>query len=432
MAAAFPPLVVPSAKHLDISEEGKYKKFEDFLDHYTKTFKCEALSIDKITKHVFEENANLFLKGDIHGDLDALNKYLEHLFQSGYLEKLSEEKGDYKIIAEKNVVLGFLGDYIDKGEDSIGVLEVVMRLKLNNPDSVILIRGNHEGEECFNRHEGSLQKYCTINPSFKSKLLQCFSHFPTCSYVGVKYIDEKGKVKIKYVCLSHGTIDPTINISDFLQTANMQEQLILNERKIEASVFSEVIAGFKNKFQSPIDFFDDTVKFLVKNPNEILFNKFLITQLKEEFKEIQYDKLFKEAQLYVSALKINEFIKSNLELFERHNYYKASVFSFADVTNLNRGLVVGEDVVQNYFNLINNDNFNVALLRLGHAHIIRDLTFENELYLIRVLPATYSFCFKWKDYDLDYAETFDKHFDALHLVLKEGITEATINLNRGI
>lgn len=38
----------------------------------------------------------------------------------------------------------FLGDYVDRGPDSLGVLEAVLALKLQFPGRVYLLRGNHE------------------------------------------------------------------------------------------------------------------------------------------------------------------------------------------------------------------------------------------------------------------------------------------------
>lgn len=46
----------------------------------------------------------------------------------------------------------FLGDYIDRGYESLDVLEKVFSLKIAEPDKIILLRGNHELKET-NRFE---------------------------------------------------------------------------------------------------------------------------------------------------------------------------------------------------------------------------------------------------------------------------------------
>ncbi len=66
-----------------------------------------------------------FVISDIHGCLDKLERLIEHL------------RDDIK---ERTVI--FLGDYIDRGPDSCGVVEFVMELKKNT--DVVLLKGNHE------------------------------------------------------------------------------------------------------------------------------------------------------------------------------------------------------------------------------------------------------------------------------------------------
>lgn len=63
--------------------------------------------------------------GDIHGCLSALNFLLDEV------EPCAEDR------------LIFLGDYVDRGPDSRGVIERLLRLREQHPRSVFL-RGNHE------------------------------------------------------------------------------------------------------------------------------------------------------------------------------------------------------------------------------------------------------------------------------------------------
>lgn len=72
--------------------------------------------------------------GDIHADPEAIISAVE---QSGFVEDM--EGGN------KEKVLIFKGDYANRGEDSIGALNLVLKLKEKYPDNVILLRGNHEG-----------------------------------------------------------------------------------------------------------------------------------------------------------------------------------------------------------------------------------------------------------------------------------------------
>lgn len=68
-----------------------------------------------------------FAIGDIHGDLAALDKLFTRL---------------PPMTPEDTIV--FLGDYIDRGPDSAGVVARVRQLTEQGPAKVIALRGNHE------------------------------------------------------------------------------------------------------------------------------------------------------------------------------------------------------------------------------------------------------------------------------------------------
>jgi protein phosphatase len=70
--------------------------------------------------------------GDLHGDLESLIQILQ---ESNYLQRMKKAS---------DTVLIFLGDYGDRGQCSAEVYYVVLRLKLNYPEQVVLMRGNHE------------------------------------------------------------------------------------------------------------------------------------------------------------------------------------------------------------------------------------------------------------------------------------------------
>lgn len=67
--------------------------------------------------------------GDIHGSLQKLRE----------LMTLCERHADGRPAA-----FIFLGDYIDRGPDSRGVIEALIDLKSRQPDRVIALKGNHE------------------------------------------------------------------------------------------------------------------------------------------------------------------------------------------------------------------------------------------------------------------------------------------------
>jgi len=71
--------------------------------------------------------------GDIHGDLDSLSE----IFRRIDLDKISKE----------NTAIVFLGDYGDRGDKSVEVYYLLLKLKLKLRHKIVLLRGNHEGPD---------------------------------------------------------------------------------------------------------------------------------------------------------------------------------------------------------------------------------------------------------------------------------------------
>ena len=71
----------------------------------------------------------IMLIGDIHGNLDALE----------FIIAMRKKLGCKKIL--------FLGDYVDRGTEGTEVLIELFRMKLEEPEDVFLLRGNHESAD---------------------------------------------------------------------------------------------------------------------------------------------------------------------------------------------------------------------------------------------------------------------------------------------
>jgi len=74
---------------------------------------------------------NLVIVGDLHGDFKSLLLILHAIKYENFLSNANNK-------------LIFLGDYADKGIHSLEVLNNIIQLKCRYPDSVVLMRGNHE------------------------------------------------------------------------------------------------------------------------------------------------------------------------------------------------------------------------------------------------------------------------------------------------
>lgn len=97
-----------------------------------------------------------FAIGDIHGDGAALSRLLDRL---------------PPVTAEDTLL--FVGDYVDRGPDSLGVVERVKALVAASPAKVVALRGNHEDQwvACLDtpdyaflvpRANGCVDMYCSV------------------------------------------------------------------------------------------------------------------------------------------------------------------------------------------------------------------------------------------------------------------------------
>lgn len=79
------------------------------------------------------EGLALFVIGDIHGRLDLLNNLLKKI------DNISSDK-------DTKLLFIFVGDYVDRGPDSKGVIDRLLALAegQNDQREVVFLRGNHE------------------------------------------------------------------------------------------------------------------------------------------------------------------------------------------------------------------------------------------------------------------------------------------------
>jgi len=94
--------------------------WEDLLEKAGSVFGKETRLI-----HLPSQGKVVFV-GDTHGDLDASQQVIQR-----YLEK------PYRIV--------FLGDYVDRGSYSKENIQYLLGLKLEHPEEIFLLAGNHEG-----------------------------------------------------------------------------------------------------------------------------------------------------------------------------------------------------------------------------------------------------------------------------------------------
>jgi protein phosphatase len=173
----------------------------------------------KIHKGKIKENCiwlqipeNLVIIGDIHGDLGSLYKILDEI--------------NFKIfLTNKDNKIIFLGDYIDRGTNSVAVLYTICKLKQMYSSSVILMRGNHEASEDFpfQSHDlpQKIKEYfgSDKNDTTYSLVLSFFRALPVMTIIENQLL------------IVHGGLQPHVNesIEDMCFPSNRNNTLLLLE-----------------------------------------------------------------------------------------------------------------------------------------------------------------------------------------------------------
>ncbi|MBM4307706.1 MAG: hypothetical protein FJ123_13335 [Deltaproteobacteria bacterium] len=98
--------------------------------------------------------------GDTHGDLDASEQVVRH-----YLKR------PYRIV--------FLGDYVDRGDDSEENINYLLRMKVEHPEEIYLLSGNHEGHMMKELRPANF--WDSLSPNERERYGQVFSRLPLCA-----------------------------------------------------------------------------------------------------------------------------------------------------------------------------------------------------------------------------------------------------------
>jgi len=115
-------------------------RFFDVIENYSEQQIIELIrEVEKILETednlIYIPKGKTMVVGDLHGDLETLNKIITTFF------------------TKKFKTLLFLGDFVDRGAKQVEVVNVLFYYKRLIPNRLILIRGNHE-DPIINRQYG--------------------------------------------------------------------------------------------------------------------------------------------------------------------------------------------------------------------------------------------------------------------------------------
>jgi predicted phosphodiesterase len=160
---------------------------------------------------------DLVVVSDLHGDPKSLFQILSEIDYEQFLSNRMNK-------------LVFLGDYIDRGSDSISVMYSVCHLKGTYPESVILMRGNHEAaaEFPFSPHDFPYEiedRFGNRAKEIYKKLLSVFTQLTLATLVRHNLL------------LVHGGL-PTEDVT----TANFRRSIAFaHKNQVRSRVFEELL-----------------------------------------------------------------------------------------------------------------------------------------------------------------------------------------------
>jgi len=126
----------------------------------------------------------VFICGDIHGQYTDLLK----IFQvAGFVPE--------------NKFL-FLGDYVDRGDQSVEVIGLLLLLKIRYPNHVYLLRGNHESPEMTEQFGFAAELHKKLDDSIFNDFMNVFDHLPIAAIIG------------NQIFAVHGGLSPSIESLD--------------------------------------------------------------------------------------------------------------------------------------------------------------------------------------------------------------------------
>ena len=177
----------------------------------------ELLDEDNLIRKDWE---NFIVVGDTHGYLSATLVPVERAISSG-------------------MPLVFLGDYVDRGPKQLENLSYILGLKIQRPEKVILLRGNHE-QQNLNRRYGfynTLLKRYSID--LYDKILSLYDNLSLMAVINDDNLMVHGGIP--------SGIDNLEEINELTSNDNRYKEVFWNdpEEGIQGFKFNYMRGGYK-------------------------------------------------------------------------------------------------------------------------------------------------------------------------------------------
>ncbi|EDW00878.1 serine/threonine-protein phosphatase alpha-3 isoform [Drosophila grimshawi] len=151
---------------------GKLQAFRKMKQQRVPLFEQDLFNLCHFARQIFLDEPMLLsleapfrIVGDIHGQFGDLLRIMEHC---GYPPEVSYL---------------FLGDYVDRGKNSVETISLLLALKIKYPAHIYLLRGNHESQT-INRVYGFFDE-CKRRYTIKlwKRFVDCYNCMPVAAIV---------------------------------------------------------------------------------------------------------------------------------------------------------------------------------------------------------------------------------------------------------
>lgn len=143
----------------------------------------------------------LFVRADIHSDVATVIGQLEVLQAEGFLDAEYRCKEGFHML--------FLGDFCDRGQNDIETLTVLLKFRMENPNAVHLIRGNHE--DLSTQIDGNFSEEWRLLLRQSVLFSTFYNSLPVAICAGDMNATEKGRRE--FIHFSHGSVQTSLDLS---------------------------------------------------------------------------------------------------------------------------------------------------------------------------------------------------------------------------
>lgn len=255
-------------------------------------------------KKIINSFSHVFFVGDLHGDAELLILFMLDLQHRGFL------LADYTLAPNCYVI--FTGDYVDRGPYSLDALAWPMYLKINNPEQVIMQRGNHEEhtQAIPDSHMHAVINTITSDPQEQKQLMlllnKAYNLMPTALFFGIENTQTR---QTDYIMSAHAGLELSYLPHKLLSSATAHYEFIpFNELytidQMRASV-ANTILHHPSTFIKPAQFAQTELGLLwsdfFENADAYRMNEFGIPELRLQIGKPVVDAYFAAACKDVNA-----------------------------------------------------------------------------------------------------------------------------------